>query len=138
MFVSFEVEYNDNNIQQKIRRFVNVLQGSEGKKRAERVQKAARLDCGFDTGALAASIRVVKVAQTIGRDTQIEVWSVGSELDYAEVVHEGVSHSYPIVAHRGKLRYVAKDGVIRFGKMVIHPGFKGKYYLTKNLWRAVA
>jgi hypothetical protein len=135
VFVTVEAETD--NLFGKVRRYLRLVQETEGRKRAERVQKAARLDCGFVTGALAASIKVWKIASTTSENARNEVWTVGSDLSYALVVHNGVLHDYFIVGHRGKLRFIGADGTVVFRKSVVHGPITGKFYLSKNLWRAV-
>lgn len=140
MYVSFEMEFEPESLRRKILNYVSGVQSDEGKKRAEKVQRAARLDCGYRTGALAASIRVWRVSVARTLNTRTEIWTVGSQLSYALLVHDGVQRSYVIFPKSGKALRFFSGGQMVFASHVNRPappGTKGKFYLTKNLWRAV-
>ena len=140
MYATFEFSYNEGNLDRLLKRWLARVQTDEGQKRAERVQKAARLDCGYQTGALAASIKLFRVSTVRTGNTRTEVWTVGSDLHYALYVHEGVAPPVITAKGNGKLRYVS-DGVVKFRKSVLwyseKPNNGAKKYLSKNLWRAV-
>jgi hypothetical protein len=61
---------------------------------------------------------------------------VGSPLSYAHLVHEG-SRPHLITSHTGRTLAFKDHGRMVFAKSVIHPGFRGRKYLTEPMARAV-
>lgn len=113
---------------------------TEGDAAARQVVNRAKVLAPVDTGRLRASIRVER-RRTF---TLRSVWTVGSDLEYAEYVHDGTPPHVirPKRAHtlRRSSRGVVKPalrfmvgGRIVFAKVVNHPGTRAQPFLDRAL-----
>lgn len=98
------------------------------RRRAQRVERAAKRMVGTDTGALRNSIRSQVVP---GRKPEIRV---GSPLDYALLHHEGTRRHVIRPNLRKNLRFKIRGRVV-YATEVIHPGTRPNPYLTVPLMR---
>lgn len=107
--------------------------GRDLMRRGRRVQYAARRQAEDETGVLDRSIRISWLRRSSG-DLGL---SIGSSVSYALLHHEG-SEPHIIRPKNAKiLRWVDEDGVVRFARVVHHPGTKPNRYLLDNLHLAV-
>lgn len=98
------------------------------KKRADRVQRAARRMVGVDTGHLRRSIRTQVIP---GPVPQI---MIGSTVGYALLHHDG-TRRHVIRPHlRERLRFKVRGRVV-YATQVMHPGTRPNHYLTVPLER---
>jgi hypothetical protein len=84
------------------------------------------------SGALRRSIGLWRHERTV-RGQLIEV---GSHLDYAYVQHEG-TRPHLITPNTGRTLQFKNHGRIVYAKSVVHPGFRGRKYLTVPMRRAI-
>lgn len=101
------------------------------------VELSAKIQLSFGpytTGNLGRSIHT-----TIRYRRNTVVGSVGSELDHAEMVHDGVK-AHPIYPNRAEVLkfYWRRVGATVHLPRVSHPGQRGKFYLTTPLRIAAA
>lgn len=96
------------------------------------VELSAKIQLSFGeytTGALARSIHT-----DIRYRRNEVIGTVGSNLDYAEVVHDGAK-PHPITPNRATMLkfYWRKVAATVHFYHVNHPGMRGKFYLTRPL-----
>jgi hypothetical protein len=103
------------------------LLGHWMEERAIYLMLLAQSQVGVKTGALRTSMR-----WSLSHDPMGLVATVGSELDYALLHHEGTRPHAIFPRTKSTLRFV-KDGKIVYAKMVNHPGTQPNRYLTDNL-----
>lgn len=84
------------------------------------------------TGNLRRSIHLIRHERWV-RGQLIEV---GSNLGYAYLVHEG-AHPHLIMPNSGRTLAFKDHGRVVYAKRVMHPGFRGRKYLTVPMARAV-
>ena len=97
----------------------------------QRIISLARRMVGVETRALMNSL-YVKHERTV----RGQVVTVGSDLNYAYVHHEG-SPPHQIIARGGRVLRFNQGGRVVYARRVSHPGFRGRKYLTIPLSRAV-
>lgn len=95
------------------------------------VQQAARVRVGHRTGALAASIGISQKPTRTGQDM-----TIGSPLRTAYMVHEGTRPHIIRANGTNHLRFTRRGRVV-YTRQVIHPGTRGKKYLTDFLYLVV-
>ena len=105
--------------------------GREMYKRGRRVERAARIDVGVDTGLLRSSIDTDVRPGLLGPSAY-----VGSEVSYALMHHQG-TRPHLIVPQRGQVLKFRNHGARVYASHVRHPGTRANPYLTQNLYRAV-
>ena len=91
----------------------------------------AKAMVGVRTRALRNSIRMRHA-----RDARGQYVTVGSDLNYALVHHEG-SRPHVITPRNGRVLRFRAGGRVVYARKVNHPGFKGRKYLTVPMRRAV-
>jgi hypothetical protein len=99
---------------------------------ADRVLVRARALAPERSGKLKRSIRKLAIMTPRGMTFQI-----GSELDYAEAVHEGAK-AHTIKPRNGKFMVFEVNGRKVFAREVKHPGSKGSPFLRRALAEQVA
>jgi hypothetical protein len=99
---------------------------------ANRVLVRAQAHAPERTGALKRSLRKIAVFTPRGMTFQ-----VGSDLDYAEAVHEG-TRRHVIRPRNGKVMAFDVGGRTVFARQVVHPGSKGDPFLRRALAEEVA
>lgn len=105
--------------------------GLDLRRRAFKVQQAAKLQVGVRTGLLRNSIYISIERTPIGQKAII-----GSNLPYAYLHHEGSKRHmiYPVRAKM--LRFSTGRGIV-YASSVNHPGTRPNRYLSDNLHLAV-
>jgi hypothetical protein len=97
-------------------------------KKATMIREMARMQVGFKTGALYASISVSGHERTMtGQSIRI-----GSTLPYAHMHHEGTRPHMIAGQNGGMLRYT-RGGRVVYSRAVMHPGTRPNRYLSDNL-----
>lgn len=104
--------------------------GSDLRRRGARLAMMAKSTVPKDTGALAASI---KSSYHVAPNPWV---MVGSDLDYARVIHEG-ANPHVIQANPGKMLRFKVRGRIVYARKVNHPGTRATRYLTRHLRKVV-
>lgn len=98
------------------------------KRRARKVEHAAKAMAGIETGRLRRSIKSEVIPGLRG----IPQIRVGSSVGYAELHHEG-TRPHVILPHmRHRLRFKIHGRVI-YATQVFHPGTRPNHYLTTPL-----
>ena len=95
-----------------------------------KIQVAAKMQAGFRTGMLKASIGVSQSVTPTGQEVRI-----GSSLSHALAHHEG-TRPHRISGRNGGMLRFAKQGRIVYARSVMHPGTKPNKYLSDHLWIA--
>lgn len=98
------------------------------RRRANRVERAAKRMVGVDTGALRASIHVTFIP---GRSP---TFFIGSPLDYAYMHHEGTRRHVIRPNLRRTLRFKVRGRIV-YASQVMHPGTRPNPYLSVPLRR---
>lgn len=106
---------------------VDGMLGQWMEERAIYLMILAQRQVGVDTGLLRDNIR-----WTLSHDPNGLVATVGAEVDYALLHHEGTRAHQIFPRTKSTLRF-AKDGKIVYARMVNHPGTRPNRYLTDNL-----
>ena len=117
---------------EKIEKLLNSPNGEVGrdlKKRAVRVQAAAKRQVGVKTGRLKRSIRIYG-HRKVGSGQRMYI---GSSVPYALMHHNGTKRHMIFPKKRSYLKFRNK-GVIVFARSVNHPGTRPNRYLTDNLY----
>lgn len=91
----------------------------------------AKAMVGVRSRALRTSIRM-----SHARDTRGQYVTVGSDLNYAYVHHEG-SRPHVSTPKTGRVLRFRSGGRVVYARKVNHPGFRGRKYLTIPMRRAV-
>lgn len=97
------------------------------RRRGNRVLSGAKQRCNVDTGRLRSSLHL-----KVGRDGRGVFVDVGSDVEYAEAVHEG-SRPHPIFPRQAKVLAFSAGGSTVFARSVSHPGYRGNPFLTDAL-----
>jgi len=105
--------------------------GRELASRGHMLVVAAKMQAGFSTGRLKASIHMRH-----SRDMRGQYVKVGSNLNYARIHHEGTK-PHLIVANRAQVLRFTSGGRVVYTRAVKHPGTRPNKYLTDNLYIAV-
>lgn len=98
-------------------------------RRGLNVESRAKQLCPVDTGRLRSSI-TTEVAISGGG---IPVVRVGTNVDYAEAVHEGTRPHVIVPRNASVLRFPSRGGAIVFTRRVNHPGTRGVPFLRNAL-----
>lgn len=101
--------------------------GKHLRQRGNRLVLAAKRQVGVRSGALRASIHMRHM-----RDSRGQYITVGSNLHYARVHHDG-SRPHTIRPTRAKMLRFESKGQQIFAHLVKHPGTPANRYLTDNL-----
>jgi hypothetical protein len=97
-----------------------------------KIQAGAKAMVGVETGKLKNSIYMQHARR--GRYQYVQV---GSNVRYAYVHHQG-EHPHVIVPKHGRLLRFKVHGRVVYVQRVIHPGSRGKKYLTIPMKRVVS
>jgi hypothetical protein len=117
---------------EKIDEMLNSPRGTVGreiKKRAIKVQAAAKRQVGIKTGRLQRSIRIYGHKKIANGQRMY----IGSAVPYALMHHEGTKRHMIFPKKRSYLKFRSK-GVLVFARAVNHPGTKPNRYLKDNLY----
>lgn len=109
---------------------LNNPNGDVGKHLANRgrlIEAAAKRQVGVKTGRLRSSIHMRHL-----RDTRGQYVTVGSDVRYALMHHEG-TRPHHIRPTTGKMLKFMSKGNLVFAHAVMHPGTKANKYLSDNL-----
>jgi hypothetical protein len=115
-------------------RLLNSPAGEVGKhlrRRGLLILAGAKGQVGVKTGALRASLHMRHL-----RDTRGQYITVGSQLPYARMHHEG-TRPHIIRPNRAQVLVFRTRGQIVYSQMVRHPGTRPNRYLTDNMRRFV-
>lgn len=96
-------------------------------KRGLKLQALARASVPHRTGLLAGSIYVNYSAGFLNPSV-----TIGSNVPYAYVVHEGAS-PHLITPHRGRVLRFVHNGRVVYARKVNHPGSRATRFLARHL-----
>lgn len=88
----------------------------------------AKVLAPVDTGRLRASIRVQRRRTLSLR----QIWTVGSDVEYAEMVHDG-TRPHIIRPVRAQALRFRMGGRLVFAKVIHHPGTRARPFLDRAL-----
>jgi len=100
---------------------------------ARQVMNRAKVLAPVDTGRLRASIRI----ESRRTFTFRTVYTVGSDVEYAQAVHDG-TRPHVIRPVRAKALRFKVGGRVVYAKLVNHPGTKGRPFLDRALREVAA
>lgn len=112
----------------QLNRTIRGASRSELETTARRVMNRAKVLAPVDTGRLRASIRI-ESRRTL---TLRSVYTIGSDVSYAAMVHDG-TRSHKIRPKSAKALRFRVGGKVVFAQVVNHPGTKPRPFLDKAL-----
>lgn len=101
---------------------------SEGEAAARQVVNRAKILAPVDTGRLRASIRVERRRTLALR----QIWTVGSDVEYAPMVHDG-TRPHIIRPRRAQALRFRVGGRVVYARVVHHPGTRARPFLDRAL-----
>lgn len=110
---------------------LNSPQGDVGqhmKKQGRLMMTMAKRQAPRESGALARSISMIHAREARG-----QYMTIGSDVRYAEAVHEGTKPHEITAKQAGILRF-SSGGRMIYSHHVDHPGTRPNHYLTDQLW----
>lgn len=111
-----------------LRRAIRGASLSELERTGQRVVNRAKILCPVDTGRLRASIR----GQARRTWTLRPMFTVGTNVDYAEMVHDGTRPHVIRPRTKQALKFTI-GGQVVFAKVVNHPGTRARPFLDRAL-----
>lgn len=111
-----------------LRRAIRGASLSELERTGQRVVNRAKILCPVDTGRLRASIR----GQARRTWTLRPMFTVGTNVDYAEMVHDGTRPHVIRPTRKQALKFTI-GGQVVFAKVVHHPGTRARPFLDRAL-----
>jgi hypothetical protein len=100
---------------------------------ARRVVQRAKILAPVDTGRLRASIRVERRSILGFRNR----WTIGSDVDYAPMVHDG-TRPHIIRPKNAKALRFRVNGRVVYARVVRHPGTRARPFLDRALREVAA
>jgi hypothetical protein len=119
--------------QAQLNRTLRGVSRREGDAAARQVVARAKILAPVDTGRLRASIRVERRSLLGFRNR----WTIGSDVSYAEMVHDG-TRPHIIRPKTAKALRFKVGGRIVYARMVRHPGTRARPFLDRALREVAA